>query len=309
MSEGHTIVTTVHVPPTCTKEFIDWQTKLNAEITAFPGFVSLEIISSIENEKPVWKVVQRFSSSANGSNWSQSQEYQQLIEALKKLVGPQAVQEIESPISNLQSGVTEVFVTQISPEKEHAFRDWIAKMHHIEAQFPGFRGMYLQSPLSKQGFNWLTFLHFDTTEHLDRWLNSPERQKILQESKGLITSLESHRVISAYAGWFSSLETTGRLPSKWKQNMIVLLVLFPIVMLEMKYLSPLTASLHSSVATFISNAISVYLLAWPFVPLAIKGLKWWLVPKADQERTINLLGLLTVLALYLLEILFFWYFY
>lgn len=194
---------------------------------------------------------------------------------------------------------TEVFVTQVDPEKEEAFRAWIAKIHQAEATFPGFRGMYVQSPV--QGRNWITFLHFDTEENLERWLHSQERQKILLESQPLIVSLESHR-ISPYGGWFTSIEK----PSVWKQTMLVLLVLFPIVMLELKFLTPLTKGLNPSIATFIGNAISVALIAWPLMPLAISCLKWWLAPKIDRRT--NIFGAGIIVAVYLLEIALFWNF-
>jgi antibiotic biosynthesis monooxygenase (ABM) superfamily enzyme len=202
--------------------------------------------------------------------------------------------------------VTEVFVTQVSPDKEEAFRNWMAKMHHIETQFPGFRGMYVQPPAPGQGGNWLTFLHFNTAEDLDRWLSSEARKKVLLESKSVISSLDSHRVVSPYIGWFSSVESKGQRPGVWKETMLVLLVLFPIVMLELKFLPLLTGGLNLSTATFIGNAISVTLIAWPMMPLAIWLLNWWLLPKEGGNSLITFLGILVVIGLYLLEIALFW---
>ncbi len=304
--EGQTIVMTVRVRNECMTEFVDWQTKLNACISTFPGFISLEILSSIKDTQPVWMIVQRFSNAESSLGWRESKEHKQLIEELGKLLGSNAIQEVESSISDLQNGVTEVFVTQVSPDKEEAFRQWIAKIHQAEAKFPGFRGMYVQSPTQEQGRNWLTFLHFDNAENLDRWLCSSERQKVLIESKSLISSLESHRVISPYAGWFASIEKDGQLPSVWKQTMVVLLVLFPIVMLELKFLPLLTGNFNPAVATFIGNALSVTLIAWPMMPIAIGLLNWWLSPKKDNIQRTNIFGTCIVIGLYFLEIAIFW---
>ncbi len=304
-SEGKTIVTTVLVRKDRALEFFDWKSKLNACITSFPGLISLEILSPTKDEKPIWTLIQRFSTENNSSGWLQSQEHQSLYDDLSQLLGPDAFQEVVSGFSDSQNAVTEVFVTQVSPDKEEAFRAWIAKMHQAEATFPGFRGMYVQSPTQEQGRNWLTFLHFDTAENLDRWLSSPERQSILQESESMIASLESHRVISPYVGWFASLQKEGPLPSVWKQTMLVLLVLFPIVMLELKFLPFLISQFNSSFATFIGNAISVTLIAWPLMPIAIWCLGWWLTPTRNIAR-VNLLGTLLMIGLYLLEIALFW---
>src|SRR5262249_32985415 len=145
-----------------------------------------------------------------------------------------------------------------------------------------FRGVYVKSPTPGQGENWITLLRFDSQEHLDRWLTSKERKEVLKEARPLITSLESHRVISPFAGWFASTATDGRIPPVWKQTCLVLLVLFPIVMLELKFLLPLTKNLNLSVGTFIGNAISVTLVSWPMMPIAIYFLRWWLSPSDES---------------------------
>lgn len=301
------ITTKIAISKDSTSNFADWQAKFNSVIADFPGFVSLEFLSSTEDGQQMWGIVQRFNSSENVSDWIASQQRQELIEELKKFeIAPDALKEFETESSHLQAGVTEVFITQVSPEKEQDYRKWIAKIHQAEAKFPGFKGMYVQSPAHQKGQNWITLLQFDTVENLDRWLSSPERQRVLNESKSLISSLESHRVISPYAGWFASIAKRGEMPPVWKQTMVILLVLFPIVMFELKYLNPLLTGLNSSVGTFIGNAISVTLISWPMMPIAIWFLTWWLSPKGTHTTFATYAGTAVMCGLYLIEIALFW---
>ena len=81
----------------------------------------------------------------------------------------------------------------------------------------------------------------------------------------------------------------------------MLLILFPIVMLEIKFLSPLFEGHFATIGTFLCNALSVTLIAWPFMPACIRLLDWWLLPTGNQGR-LNVLGGLLVLSLYALEI-------
>lgn len=282
-------------------EFVLWQSKLNAAIAAFPGFVSLEFLASNQD---TWTIVQRFKSPSDTASWRSSKTYSQLIKEVKTFVV-----EFNEDLSQeklLHSGVTEVFITQVAAEKEKQFQKWMAKIHEAEAKFPGFRGLYVQSPNHSGGSHWITFLQFDTPENLDLWLDSEQRQNILKESTPLISALESHRVISPYAGWFASIAKVGEIPAAWKQSMVVLLVLFPIVMLEMWFLNPWLKGLNLSLATFIGNFLSVGLLAWPCMPLAIRALKWWLLPKPQDRWKITLIGFLLILCLYALEVIIFW---
>ena len=202
--------------------------------------------------------------------------------------------------------VTEVFITKIRPENELAFKEWMRKIHSEESKFPGFRGAFVQSPQQSHSDHWITLLQFDTPENLERWLNSPERKRVLDEAKIIISSVESHRLVGPYAGWFSSDYQGADIPSVWKQTMLVLLVLFPIVMLELKFLSPYTRNLNSSLATFIGNAISVSLVSWPLIPISIYFLGWWLSPEPQHALRNNVWGTIVVVLLYFIEIALLW---
>jgi len=297
----------VKIAPENKMAFADWQTELHHVIAEAPGFVSLEILSP-EQIGGLWKVVQHFCDEAALTQWKESAQGKQLMASLQKLAVNHAVEESLLAESSVRNGITEVFITNVSKGKEEIYKEWIAKVHQIEVQFPGFKGVYVQSPSQSSGQNWLTFLQFDSRQNLDLWLASPERKNLLMESEPLISSLESHRVISPYSNWFSGIDKGGEQPSVWKQTMVVLLVLFPIVMLQFKFLVLLTKGWDISLATFLGNAISVALISWPLMPIAIKCLRWWLLPKGPNSQAITLLGTLFMFFLYALEVAYFWSF-
>lgn len=295
-----------HVSATYAKDFfVEWQCKLQDIIANFSGFVSLQILAP-NKERSSWMLIQRFQDVETADIWKNSIERKSLFDELNK-IEKHVTEEIFSAERNF-SGLTEVIVTEVDPEKKNLYGKWLAKIHEAEAKLSGFRGMYVQAPAEKQGRYWLTFLQFDTVENLDTWLMSDERQALLKELPPLIKSFETHRVISPYAGWFGSLTKTASI-ALWKQTMLILLVLFPIVMIELKFLSPLTKSLDISLATFISNAISVILISWPMMPLAIACFRWWLTPSPWNLQKVNVAGALAVSALYLLEVIIFWHFF
>jgi antibiotic biosynthesis monooxygenase (ABM) superfamily enzyme len=86
--------------------------------------------------------------------------------------------------------------------------------------------------------------------------------------------------------------------------MLVLLGLFPIVMLEMRFLNLAQFGLHASLATFIGNAISVALTSFITMPLCVKGFGWWLFPKDDPRTTSKGVGILCLL--FALEVFALW---
>lgn len=295
--ESSLLTLSLKLRPSAKDAFSDWQADLNQAVAGFPGFISLET-TLWEKSQNEWIISQRFDTASHLKNWQESSSYRELIKQLSILA------EVSEQPSSFLKGVTEVFVTAVDPKNVKAYRNWTAKIHQAESKFPGFKGTFIQAP-EKGGVNWITFLQFDTPENLDNWIRSKERKQILDEGRSLIASLENHRMISPFAGWFKGLGENNEAPPAWKQAMIVLLVLFPVVMLEMRFLNPHLQSLNSSLAVFIGNSISVTLVTWPLVPFAISLFSWWLIPQGHQWL-INTLGTLLMLALYALEIALLW---
>jgi hypothetical protein len=299
--------TKIRVDPSHSEEFNQWRANLHNAIAKASGFLSLEIVCSPQEIQNEWVVAQRFSSTSDLKNWVASPTYATIMNELTPCLpkgDATAVQQEELEQQN-DCGVTELIVTEVAPENIQAFRNWFAKIQSEEMKFPGFQGVHIQAPGEGKGNHWITLLHFNTIENLENWIKSPQRHQILEESKGIVTSFETHRVVSSFSGWFSSLAQTGTMPPVWKQTMLVLLVLFPIVMLEMKFLSPLTSSLNPSLAMFIGNLISVSLISWPMMPITIFFLQWWLSPQKNSGFQ-TLLGVGIIVALYLIEIAIFW---
>ena len=292
-----TLVSTVKVKPEYKSEFVQWQSEFHKVLAKSHGFLSFEITATAHPNE--WLLVQQFHAVEDLLAWKNSEEKKKVFALLREMLSENP-SETESDMKEYRGGMTEVFVTEVNPGMEAAFKEWLSKIHHLEAQFKGFKGMLIQSPAPGQK-NWISLLQFDTLENLDVWLASQERETILEEARPLIANMERHRVISPFAGWFTSASKDGA-PAVWKQTMIVLLVLYPIVMLELYFLNPLLKSLPFAVSTFIGNAISVSLVSWPMVPLAIYFLGWWLTKKT---RSINIKGCLVVALLYLIEVLVF----
>jgi uncharacterized protein len=280
-------------------DFFAWQARMAAAAAAAPGFVSIEFIPVLRAAAE-WQMVTQFSDAHRLCEWRNSPERTFLHRELEAVLDGAAAPEEEAADFHAQGSVTEVIVTRVRVGLEAAFRDWSARIQRAQAEFPGYRGTYLQAPSREQAV-WTTLVRYATTGQLDAWLASAERRRLIDESAALVESWSSRRLAGAFAGWFPP-EQSGATPASWKQSMVVLLVLFPIVMLELRFLVPRLRALDPVVATFFGNAISVWLLAWPAMPLANRALGWWLRPGPARARRIAPLGTALLLGLYAAEI-------
>ena len=84
--------------------------------------------------------------------------------------------------------------------------------------------------------------------------------------------------------------------------MIILLTLFPVVMLELLYLSPLLHSLAMAVATSIGNLLSVAATGFVLIPLVLCAFEWWLLPRPNDSPGVEAAGVALIVSLYALSV-------
>ncbi len=283
--------------------FFSWQARMAVAVAARPGFLSIEFIP-VAGTSREWQMVLQFRDEETLADWRASRSRCDLHEEARALVEPAAeLEEAAAADFHAQGSVTEAITTRVKPGMASAYLDWLGKIQEAQATFAGYRGTYLQAPSCRQKF-WTTLIRFATPGELDGWLGSPERRRLVATSERLVEGWSSRRLAEPFAGWFPA-EEIGGTPANWKQAMVVLLMLFPIVMLELRFLPPLTRGLNVAVGTFVGNALSVGLLTWPVMPVINRVLDWWLRPSRPRARWITPLGTGLLIGLYIAEIVVF----
>lgn len=300
-----TYVVKIQTIPNMTANFLNWQSKFRSQISQASGFSSLEIQTPFPAQSNTWLLSLRFASKKYLDSWLKSSQYTTLLNDLisENIVTNQhSISEENSSTASNSSGVTEIYVTLVDKTKLMEFHEWREKIHKIESTFPGFQKVFVQAPdPGKTEGAWITLLQFDRLDNLENWLSSPQRKAMLKESEGFVNHKETHQLLSSFGGWFN--ESPLPITPRWKQTMLILVVLYPIVMTQYLYLADHLTFLGPSLKTFVENVICVSLLSWPLLPMVIYILKWWLELKSDFAK--NLLGCGILLLAYAIEIMIF----
>jgi antibiotic biosynthesis monooxygenase (ABM) superfamily enzyme len=131
---------------------------------------------------------------------------------------------------------------------------------------------------------------------------------MLSESEAVIEHEQLTRLATSFPGWVPIDPATGEGPPNWKAAMLVLLGLFPVVMLEMRFLNPILAELglHTSLGTFIGNSISVALTSFLTMPWCVRWFGWWLFPKGPDASALTARGAGIISLLYAAEVIVLW---
>ena len=261
-----TIITQTRVLPDRNDDFAAWQQRISDVVAGFPGFIDHQVIPPDPPQQVDWVILQKFATGEQAQAWLRSKERLRLLEnAQPMLVGRDDVHIIEGDeAAKPADEVSAVISMEIKPGQEEAYRVWNQRITAAETQYPGFQGHRLNPPIPGVQDDWVTILTFDTEAHLDAWLNSPERQKLLDEATAFSEGVHARKVRTGFDQWFR-VAGAAHAPA-WKQNMLVLLALYPVVFLFGYFVqTPLLMRRLGWpfwLALFVGNIASVVILNW-----------------------------------------------
>jgi antibiotic biosynthesis monooxygenase (ABM) superfamily enzyme len=305
------LIATAKIRPGSEDAFAAWKGRHDAAAAEFPGFNSSDIMPPGEHDDS-WTILLNFDCRDNLIAWQRSSKRATILAELAPLTTGGNLGELMQPESGSTgqpaTTVTQVIFSRIKPGMDADYRNWAARMQQAQARYPGYRGTYLQPPVTG-GMHWITMLRFDTAEHLSAWLAAPERAAMLNEARAFIESEELLRLATSFPGWVRIDPETGKGPPNWKTALLVLLGLYPIVVLELLYLNPLLAGLVPALGIFIGNVLSVAATSFLTMPLFVRNFDWWLFPESKKDRSATTTGLAILAVLFICEIgLFVWIF-
>jgi antibiotic biosynthesis monooxygenase (ABM) superfamily enzyme len=311
MSAPAVLIASAKLRPGEGQSFATWQARHNIVVGKFPGFISSDVIPPSQPESNEWTIVLNFRSQDELIAWQRSSERAKIVGEAIPLFEGGSLGEVAEPDRTGElpgSNVTEMILSKIKPGMDDTYREWAVRIQAAQAKYSGYRGMYLQPPAEKDGL-WTTIIRYDTSEHLEVWMEAPERAELLKESQAFIEHEQLMRLATSFPGWVPINPITGKGPPNWKTALLVTLGLFPIVMLEMRFLSPILnyLGLHASLATFVGNCLSVAGTTFLTMPLFIRWFGWWLFTDKKTPAWITPIGIGLLAALFAIEVGALWY--
>jgi antibiotic biosynthesis monooxygenase (ABM) superfamily enzyme len=131
-------------------------------------------------------------------------------------------------------------------------------------------------------------LRFCSTEAMQRWLDSPQRQALVDEAAPMLADGDQTEVAPANEFWFSPLGDAASPPPRWKQAVITLLVILPHTLLVPLIWGPLlqlNAFLSNYVvATFLITLTIVVSVVYVFMPPVTRLFSPWLAAGQSHKH-------------------------
>jgi antibiotic biosynthesis monooxygenase (ABM) superfamily enzyme len=300
---GTTIVTQTCPAPGHADAFAAWQNETSEIIAGFAGFVRQTVIPPCPPIQVDWVILQHFTDHASAIAWLQSDARQNRVAEVQPLVlGRDDVHIVAGDGGTGTAGpVSAVISTRIMPGQEQAYRRWELRIAAAQARAPGFQGSRLEPPVPGVQDDWLAIVRFDTDANLQAWLASPVRRALLEEASAFTDEYHTRIARTGFDQWFDVTSDAAAQPPVWRQNMLVLLLLYPVVFLfgtlvQTPWLIK-RAGLAFPIALFIGNLVSIILLNY-LVPWTSRRFRWWLQPGTNIRDPSGIGGAALVVALY-----------
>ncbi len=283
-------------------EFQAWQKLINEEVQHFSGFLGMDIHQPAVNESTdEWIVVYQFQNEKLLKIWLNSKERAKALAATPDIFYNKQSQYTINDKKASEHGQTIIISHKVIPGKEAEYEAAIRVLNDAVQRFPGFVSCETFQPTAENDEHTI-LLHFNNKANMDRWLNSPER-KAGRETLYRTTAAHNTNVIgTGFGSWFSFNAEDGIAAAAWKQTMVVICGLFPVVMILSSTLGNFMNSMNvaPTYSIFINSALSTIILTWVAMPVLSRLMDWWLSPKSTTKQTS--LGLFLIIVVYAIEI-------
>jgi antibiotic biosynthesis monooxygenase (ABM) superfamily enzyme len=288
---GTTIVTQTRPAAGGMAAFAAWQQETSAVIAGFQGFIRQTVIPPNPPVQADWVILQHFADRQSAIAWLRSDTRRERVAAIQALIEGHDDVHLVSGDGGGGTGtpVSAVIATRVKPGREPDYRRWEQRIAAAQTRAAGFQGYRLEPPIPGIQDDWLAIVTFDTDAHLQAWLASTERTALVADSDAFTEAFHVRIAQTAFTQWFDVTAAAAAPVPGWKQNMVVLLLLYPVVFLFGAFVQTpwLMARAHVpfAAALFIGNIVSIVLLNY-LVPWARRRLTCWLQPSGPvPDRT------------------------
>jgi len=163
--------------------------------------------------------------------------------------------------------VATALITHRVPEGRHVdYEKWAREIAPLAKAAPGHLDRHVVRPIPGLSDTYTVVLRFDTSAHLQEWLDSPVRRRLIEKVQPVL------------AGGDAFL--TGNRAARWKQFLVTWSAIYPLVLGLSLVVAPLLRHLgvpsHHLLSTLVVTGTAVFLMVFWVMPLYTNLVRRWL---------------------------------
>jgi hypothetical protein len=173
--------------------------------------------------------------------------------------------------------VTVVYSWRAKPGKEDEFAQWAQRASKAASSFPGSLSATVIHDKGTRDFHIIQ--QYADRESLRRWLESPERARLLRQARELAASRTGLQQTTGLEAWFhvpSEAAATMKPPPRWKMWLVSLIAVYPLVLAFQAWVVPHTSTWPLALRAAMFPLVILTLMTYVVMPTATRLLRRWL---------------------------------
>lgn len=278
--------------------FDGWICDVRSAAEAVPGFVAFA--ASISRDAPLdWAVAVTFDSEDSLHQWLDGATWKHLVRA----AAARGFLRLSSDLVIIEGAVIPTGVaivsSSVSSGMEADFQAAHIKLTTAASQFSGYEGTAVFPPGAPG--KWMSLIRFRTEPQLSAWLRSPQRNEVLPPVRSSLTrDFSVLAQTTPFGTTVRNVDGKAEMTPSWKTAMLLLMVLYPMVMLQSRFVAPVIGMLGAQpwLSVWLSQVLSVALMQWWLMPTVSSWCRRWLDPVDGASRRISLRGAAIAMIVY-----------
>jgi antibiotic biosynthesis monooxygenase (ABM) superfamily enzyme len=177
-------------------------------------------------------------------------------------------------------GATVVITHRVRSDRHAEYEAWVDEISPLARSAPGNLDWHLVRPVPGVTETYTVIIRFQTTEHLENWMNSSERKRLIERVQPLLVSDDDFYISSGLDFWFTPAGAKAKVPVRWKQYLLTWSAIYPLALGVPQLVSPALRAIGFSpnvlLNSLVVTAVVVYLMVYVVMPRYTRLLQRWL---------------------------------
>jgi uncharacterized protein len=177
-------------------------------------------------------------------------------------------------------GATVVITHRVRDGQHAAYEQWLNEIGPKCRASAGHLDWHIIRPIAGLTATYTVVIRFDTREHLEMWMGSQERRRLIDQARPLLATDDDFLVRSGLDFWFTPEGAKAKLPTRWKQFLVTWSAIYPLVLGIPLIVVPILRSLgiaqNRYLDTLVVTGSVVSLMVYLIMPRYTKVLQRWL---------------------------------
>ncbi len=192
---------------------------------------------------------------------------------------PEVSGSITSDSSSKYQGASAVITHKVRKDKHADYEKCLDEIAPLCRASAGHLDWHVVRPINGLSVTFTIITRFDNEANLQIWMNSKERNRLVQEVRPLLATDDDIYISSGLDFWFSSDKQSAKNPARWKQYIVTWSVIYPLVLITPLFLLPFLRKLglpeNYYVDMLFTTGLVVGLIIYLVMPNYIRPIKNW----------------------------------